>query len=179
MRWGGKRIRVTAQLTDAEAGSNIWADRYDRDVSDILDVQEEIRRLSSMRWARRSPRRSANGRWHERRRTSAHGKRINGRSGTGRDRVRAATPMHDDISRRRWRSMSASLRPMPRWLTYISRTSHGACTASHTRACGWRRTQARAAIALDPDNPSGHATLAWTFTHRGQMDLPRTRRTLR
>ena len=45
MRWGGKRIRVTAQLTDAEAGSDIWGDRYDRDLSDILGVPGQISKV--------------------------------------------------------------------------------------------------------------------------------------
>ncbi len=36
------RIRVTARLVDPEAGIQLWADRYDRDVADIFAVQDEI-----------------------------------------------------------------------------------------------------------------------------------------
>jgi adenylate cyclase len=39
--WGG-RIRVTGQLVDAETGKHIWAQRYDRELRDIFDVQDEI-----------------------------------------------------------------------------------------------------------------------------------------
>ena len=36
------QLRVTAQLIDAETGSHIWADRYDRDMADVFLVQDEI-----------------------------------------------------------------------------------------------------------------------------------------
>jgi adenylate cyclase len=42
VRRSGKRIRITAQLIDAVAGTHIWAERYDRDLTDIFDVQDEI-----------------------------------------------------------------------------------------------------------------------------------------
>ena len=42
LRKAGNRIRVTAQLVEAEAGKHVWAERYDRDVADIFAVQDEI-----------------------------------------------------------------------------------------------------------------------------------------
>jgi adenylate cyclase len=42
VRKGGDRIRVTAQLIDAETGNHIWAERYDRNVADIFAVQDEM-----------------------------------------------------------------------------------------------------------------------------------------
>jgi adenylate cyclase len=42
VRKGGDRIRVTAQLIDAETGNHIWAEHYDRNVADIFTVQDEI-----------------------------------------------------------------------------------------------------------------------------------------
>ncbi len=38
----GDRIRVNAQLIDAETGTHIWAERYDRDLADIFALQDEI-----------------------------------------------------------------------------------------------------------------------------------------
>ncbi len=38
----GGRVRVTAQLVEAETGHHLWADRYDRNVADLLEVQDEI-----------------------------------------------------------------------------------------------------------------------------------------
>jgi adenylate cyclase len=42
VRKGGNRARITAQLIDATSGAHVWADRYDRDLSDIFAVQDEI-----------------------------------------------------------------------------------------------------------------------------------------
>ena len=42
VRRGGQRIRVTAQLIDAETGNHVWAERYDRDLADVFAVQDEI-----------------------------------------------------------------------------------------------------------------------------------------
>ena len=38
----GERIRVTGQLIDAATGNHVWAERYDRSVSDLFSVQDEI-----------------------------------------------------------------------------------------------------------------------------------------
>ena len=42
LRKSGNRIRVTAQLVEADTGKHIWANRYDRDLADIFAVQDEI-----------------------------------------------------------------------------------------------------------------------------------------
>jgi adenylate cyclase len=42
VRRSGNHVRISAQLTEAETGGSIWAERYDRDVSDILALQDEI-----------------------------------------------------------------------------------------------------------------------------------------
>ncbi|MDP6953106.1 MAG: tetratricopeptide repeat protein, partial [Alphaproteobacteria bacterium] len=36
------RVRVSAQLIDTDTGNHVWAQRYDRDISDIFDLQDEI-----------------------------------------------------------------------------------------------------------------------------------------
>ena len=36
------RVRVTAQLIEAETGGHIWADRYDRTLDDIFAIQDEL-----------------------------------------------------------------------------------------------------------------------------------------
>jgi TolB-like protein/DNA-binding SARP family transcriptional activator len=40
----GSRIRVTAQLVDALHATQVWADRYDRDVFDLFEIQDELTR---------------------------------------------------------------------------------------------------------------------------------------
>ncbi|MGI9422514.1 MAG: adenylate/guanylate cyclase domain-containing protein [Hyphomicrobiaceae bacterium] len=42
VRRARQRIRVTAQLIDTATGNHIWAERYDRKLEDIFDVQDEI-----------------------------------------------------------------------------------------------------------------------------------------
>jgi TolB-like protein/Flp pilus assembly protein TadD len=42
VRKAGGRVRITAQLIDGATGGHLWAERYDRDLSDIFAVQDEI-----------------------------------------------------------------------------------------------------------------------------------------
>jgi len=42
LRKSGSRIRVTAQLVEAETGKHAWAERYDRDLGEIFAVQDKI-----------------------------------------------------------------------------------------------------------------------------------------
>ena len=79
VRRSGSRVRVTAQLIDAETGNHIWAERYDRDVQEVFAVQDEITAavanaiLPAIRQCRAAARLCAS-----RRRTSVHGRHISG-----------------------------------------------------------------------------------------------------
>ena len=42
VRKAGQRIRITGQLIDAKNGGHLWAERYDRDLTDIFAIQDEI-----------------------------------------------------------------------------------------------------------------------------------------
>jgi TolB-like protein/Tfp pilus assembly protein PilF len=42
VRKSASRVRVTGQLIDATLGNHLWAERYDREISDIFDLQDEI-----------------------------------------------------------------------------------------------------------------------------------------
>ncbi|MBT4427453.1 MAG: adenylate/guanylate cyclase domain-containing protein [Rhodospirillaceae bacterium] len=42
VRKAGNRLRITAQLIDAESGAHVWAERFDRELEDIFDLQDEI-----------------------------------------------------------------------------------------------------------------------------------------
>jgi TolB-like protein/Tfp pilus assembly protein PilF len=44
VRRSGNRIRVTAQLIKAEDGTHVWADSYDRELTDMIAIQEDIAR---------------------------------------------------------------------------------------------------------------------------------------
>ena len=66
VRRAGKRVRITAQLVHAMTSNHIWAERYDRELTDIFAVQDEVTRRivgtlaveleeSSLAQARRKP----------------------------------------------------------------------------------------------------------------------------
>lgn len=42
VRKAGNRVRITAQLIDAETGHHVWAEKYDREMKDIFDLQDEM-----------------------------------------------------------------------------------------------------------------------------------------
>jgi adenylate cyclase len=42
IRRAGNRVRITAQLIDAANGAHLWAERYDRDLTDIFEVQDDV-----------------------------------------------------------------------------------------------------------------------------------------
>ena len=44
IRKAGNRVRVTAQLIDGSTGGHLWAERYDRDLTDIFEVQDDVTR---------------------------------------------------------------------------------------------------------------------------------------
>ena len=45
VRKGGNRIRITAQLIDAQADHHLWSHKWDRNVDDIFEVQDEVSTL--------------------------------------------------------------------------------------------------------------------------------------
>ena len=42
IRKAGNRVRITAQLIDGSSGGHLWAERYDRDLTDIFEVQDDV-----------------------------------------------------------------------------------------------------------------------------------------
>jgi adenylate cyclase len=41
------RVRITAQLVDADTGNHLWAERYDREMRDIFALQDEVARSAA------------------------------------------------------------------------------------------------------------------------------------
>ncbi len=39
---GGNRMRINVQLIDAENGNHLWAERFDKPLADLFDMQDEI-----------------------------------------------------------------------------------------------------------------------------------------
>jgi TolB-like protein/Tfp pilus assembly protein PilF len=49
VRRAGDRVRITVQLSEVETGFQLWSERYDRELTDIFDVQDEIARAVAER----------------------------------------------------------------------------------------------------------------------------------
>ena len=47
IRSSGNRIRVSVQLNDAETGNSIWSDKYDGNLDDIFELQDQITQILS------------------------------------------------------------------------------------------------------------------------------------
>ena len=66
---GGNRMRVNVQLIDAETGNHLWAERFDKPLADLFDMQDEIvARLAgalNSRELKSPPRRGARGKGRE------------------------------------------------------------------------------------------------------------------
>ncbi len=42
MQRAGRRLRINVQLIDAETANHVWAERFDKPVADLFDIQDEI-----------------------------------------------------------------------------------------------------------------------------------------
>ena len=42
VRKGGNRVRITAQLIEAETGTHLWADRFDGLIEDVFELQDKV-----------------------------------------------------------------------------------------------------------------------------------------
>ncbi len=50
VRRAGDRLRITVQLVDAKSGFHLWSERYDRQMADIFEIQDEIARSIAARF---------------------------------------------------------------------------------------------------------------------------------
>ena len=120
LRRAGNRIRVMAELTDAQSGEQLWARTYERAVEDVFAVQEEIARRDRQRDGRRAHSRRVRAR-------EPYGARKPGRLGAGAPRVSLLEPRVHRRRRRgrarissagRWRS-TRTTRPRGRFSVSI------------------------------------------------------------
>ena len=57
VRKGGNRVRITAQLIDAETGTHLWADRFDGLIEDVFELQDKVASASPGSSSRHADRR--------------------------------------------------------------------------------------------------------------------------
>ncbi len=167
----GEKVRINAQLIDATTGHHMWADRYDRDLRDLFNLQDEIVQTIIRTLAVEID---------EAERTRAMGK------DTGNLKAYDYLLRGKEHLFRRTRSANREARRMfeqavkidPRYAsayaglgeTYIVLMAHG-WTEFPNQALGKAQDFARKALSLDESNAWAHALLGNVFIYRTQYDL--------
>ncbi|MGD1072333.1 MAG: protein kinase [Bryobacteraceae bacterium] len=156
VRRAGSRVRVTAQLIDADDGSHLWSQRYDRELADVFAVQDEIAEAIA----------------------SALRVKFSGTPAAF-EQYKPSLPAYEALLKARHYSETSSLESLRRakeWYEraialdpkfalahcaygtyFLSMTFMGALPAD--QALAMVRSQAQKALDLDPSLPEGHAML--------------------
>lgn len=168
----GERLRVNAQLIDATTGKHLWAEKYDRDLQDIFEVQDEITRtvastlntsinLAEYDRLKHQPTESL-GAYELSRRAEEHSLRFN---------------KADNIQARRLSEQAIALDP-----NFADAYAELAWAHTFGYRFGWSEDlsreesldlafeMARKAIDLEPLNFAGYAVLAYVTMYSGDLD---------
>jgi adenylate cyclase len=170
VRRGGNRVRVTAQLIDAETGNHLWAERYDRDLADVFVVQDEITEavataieptvaeIERQRAMRRSP--ESLGAWEAYQRGLSHQARV---SAAGYEKAEHFLRRAIDLD--------------PHFAAAYSGLARVTLTAAHlfqTRGINEAFDEgpalAQRAISIDPHDVVGRSSLGLALTMRGDHE---------
>lgn len=160
VRKAGDRLRITAQLINAETGFHMWSQQFDRDAKDVFAVQEEIARsvagalkvaLGDESSGATSPKQVSR---------EAHDAYLLGLAAwnkrTDADLLRAlgyfeqATKLQPDYAAA-WAGVANTYAVVPTWIDSMI----------GTKVMPKARAAAEKALALDPDLPEAHAALGW------------------
>jgi len=170
VRRQASRVRITAELIDVETNHCLYAERYDRDLTDIFTLQDEIRdsilgalepelvRVETHRAVRSAGHISAydflqRGLWHHYRYTEKD-------SASAEDFFRKSLEIAPD---------------------YVEATAALAVTLVHRMLHGWEKSTrplleealalARRAVSLEPSSPHARYALALSYFHTGNIPL--------
>jgi adenylate cyclase len=170
LRKAGNRIRVTAQLVDAETGRHVWAERYDRDLADIFALQDQITEAvtiavapaiaeAELQRAMRKPPQNLDawaayqrGLWHQARFTAED-------NPLAQQFFQQAIDLDPSFSGA-YSGLAAAL----------SVAATAFATADLAEASRSAEGLARRAVALDPANAEAGAYLSWTLILRGDLE---------
>jgi tetratricopeptide (TPR) repeat protein len=169
VRKAGTRLRVTAQLIRADDGLSVWANSYDRELTDIFAVQEEI--ATSVAGALRIPlglkagQRLVSNRPAD---AETYDLYLRGRAAFAM-RSREELGLLEQVVARDpnfapgWAKLSESRREMA---LYFQRGGEEARWASLIEGA---ETAAKKAIALDPNYAGGYSALSGVYRWRGRL----------
>ena len=171
VRKAGNRIRVTVQLIDGTTDQHVWADKYDRELEDIFEIQDELTqaivatlpgRVAAATQERAERKPTANMAAYE---CLLTGKRLHHRS-TREDNAQALDMLERAIA----------LDPQ-----YAHAHAWKACTLGQSRVLGFTddpdavlkiaADEAQMALALDDNDSDVHRILAAWHLVRGDFDL--------
>lgn len=169
VRRSGERVRVGAQLIEAETAAQIWADRYDRPMLDTFAVQDEIAdavagvilptvAVAERRRALLRPPANLDA-WESYQRALGHWAEED--SAAARLAVERAIALDDRFA------------PPRALLADILTSTADRGIVPFRATVAEAEVSARAAVALDPDLPDGAAILARVLLVRGQHDAAR------
>jgi adenylate cyclase len=172
VRKAGARVRITAQLIDGVNGDHIWAERYDRDLSDIFALQDEISEaiVSALRVrllpeekqaieARGTNNADAYNLYLMARQYSVTGNFGNAQRNEAVVRLCQRAIEIDPNYARAWALMAGAQGSLR---LHLARAGDGGLAASER------------ALALDPDLAEAHAARAGVFTNGGNYDAAKS-----
>jgi adenylate cyclase len=170
VRKAGNRVRVTAQLIDGPTAGHVWAERYDRDLTDIFAVQDDITRrivealavkLGRSEGKRAGARMPADPRAYE---FYLRGRERNWRAtkesvAEAKELLLRATEIDPSFA------PPFAVLSHAHQLDYVNRW-----TADPARSLAIAHEFAQKAVALDDTDPICHMALAITHAHRKEFD---------
>ena len=167
VRREGDRIRVTAQLIDAQMGNHVWAERYDRDLTDVFAVQDEITRAVATEIG---PAISEAERERAIRKPTA---KLSAWEAYHRGLWHISRDSNNDLDlglgffRRAVVLDPLFAEPHVSLARFYEASATRGGSRSLDEALTLAESEARAALRLDGTNSSAHAALAWVFSLRG------------
>ncbi len=176
VRRAGNRIRITAQLLESASGNRLWAERYDRNVDDISDAQDEIMRMivaSLPAHVEEAEQTSVLKRTKED--SSAYDHRLRGKH------LLSVGPSREEVLRARQHFEKAiELDPGCAAAAYCDMADSyyaeylSSWTTSREAAADQIFKLSHRAVELDPRDSRTHFWLAWGYLHaKGDLELSR------
>jgi TolB-like protein/Tfp pilus assembly protein PilF len=169
----GDRVRITAQLVDAIKGYHLWSDRFDKDLTDIFALQDEIALNILKAIQLEVPKVFSAGVGRGTNNLQAYLKFLRGY-----DHIRAVSESFDQrelkLAKRLFEEAIALDEKYAKayvmlGFTYVNEVTFGWSKSpkeSFTKAL----ELANKSLALDPDHPGGHGLLSYIFLYTGQYD---------